>query len=131
MRRKRALKKALKRLAISLTAVFVLVISGCNNEDTTTDSSNIPDYSEYKREVEAIINNSLYISLDGLKISDALQSRISNNAFNYDSEAVVRCEYTLENEIVVQVNVNGEYKLYKIYVDNGLATKCVVYKLIK
>ena len=125
------MRKVLKRLAISLITVLVLAISGCNNEDTTADNSNIPDYSEYKREVEALINNSSGVSLDGLKISDELRSRISNNAFNYDSNAVVRLEYALENEIVAQVIVNGEYKLYKVYIDNGLVTKCVVYTLIK
>lgn len=116
---------------MSISIAAMLSTTGCSdmNEEYVLE---IPEYSEFVNEVDAIANNSKEESLDELKISEEVAVKISNNAYNFDMDAEVIENYATENELFITTKTSKkEYKAYKIHIEDGVIIDCVQYNLIR
>lgn len=116
---------------MSISIAALLSTTGCSgiNEEYVLE---IPEYSEFVNEVDAIANNSKEESLDELKISEEVAVKISNNAYNFDMDAEVIENYATENELFITTKTSKkEYKAYKIHIEDGVIIDCVQYNLIR
>lgn len=115
--------------AIIRVCAVTIVNASSKNIEYVDD---IPDYEYFADAIDAIINNNKVMSYTDIedKVSEEVMDNIKLRAYSSSNGfATVENYYCTNKCIIVQASCSRE-KLFKLLIEDGKITDCVVYELV-